>query len=378
MKSLSRLFLSSIYIYLVFGGANLIVAELQNGEFMIGNQDHGAATSFALDSNLIYGTSGDSYSIRHVMRESQTTGTIDVYVYCTAATGTPNESAMYIYHEASDTTEDPDRPDTGGVAQYTSGNVDASGCTTAQWLKYSFTNVTSTTSQEMWFMLANTEAAPVTDNFSVQIRAALEGTIIQGGLGSHASYNNIDGWTADGTFRSMAPAVVCYNSGNCFGNPYVVQGSHAADANVRGARVTFKEDIYVYGMISITGDTNMGSIAIFNGSTPVLSTTTLGPAQRQKLNGTLFPPTLISGSIAHDYLFIPSASDTFAIIYNMGNSPPAAVVSSSSPLAYVDGVSAGDLTVSSVTTWGLGIFVSSNPAITCAGGSTTCLGVIGN
>lgn len=353
---------ADIYEYAHFPGSMTLTA-----------MDGGSATSnCVLDSALVYGTSGDTCAVEHTARESQTSGNMTVYWYCTAASGTPNEALTYIYLPAG-AGEDADRPDTGGVAQYTSGNVDFTGCGTAGWHSGAFTGVTTVAGNVMWFLVANTEADPVTNSVTLQSRGALDQATsgyLLNSVGTHMIYFNSNGWTADGTITSgaLAPMVICYASGNCYGNPYVTAGAaHASNANHRGNRITVPENLYI-SFFSGVLDTNYSSSTIARGATKDLDLK-VDATIATRIGGTSFTPVLIQKGVATDILQTPGTSDTYGSTFTMGNSPPADVQAAGSPLCYVDGATLGSLTEACTSIYFMTIEVSENPAVTSSGGA---------
>lgn len=344
------------------------------GSFAFGADDNGAVTSFTLDSALVYGTSGKSYGVLHLARESQTSGNLSIYFYCTGASGSPTASATYIY-KGSEVGEDPDRPDTGGTAQYTSDTVDMTSCSTAGWKKYSFTGVTTVASQVLWFLNANTTATPASNSYNLLSRSPLDTTVGHAGVNTyhyqHNTYTNTSGWTADGTGSSIAPVVVCYNSGNCYGNPYVATTTHATNTNLRGNRWTPTEDVYVSGFYGAV-DPNFGGMRIYQGSTLIWSYSfgSFDDTLRSRSSGTEFSPILLTGGLPYDFVFVPSASDNFGNIYTMGNSPPSDVTSTGLKITYVDGT-AGSLTETTTSFMTMAIIISEAPAISSGGGTGT-------
>lgn len=372
MKKISILLLSILIPSLIFSDDYKYQRYMSSA--IIGNADGGSLTNFALDSNLIYGTSGDSFAVLFYHREQQTSGNFTVYAYCNAVTGTPTSSVAYIYNPATGT--DPDRPEIGGSAQYTSANVDGSGCGTPKWLAYNFTGVTTSTStgNYKWLLFVNTETVPASNYFNIVVRGVIDYAAMPTGLAGGYDFwanTNTNGWTLDGaSMAGSAPIVICYNSGKCYGNPYVAVYGHLTNSNHRGFRFTPTEDMYIDGFAFITPDTNNSELRIYQGSNTIYSMTN-DYTNKNRGASAKFPTLLLSGGKPYDFVQVAGANDNFGAFYTYGNNPPSDVLSVSSPFTYIDGTGAGSMVEFSTMTSGGLIFLSEMPAI-------TSIGVIGN
>jgi len=342
--------------------------------------DVGASTGFAIDSALVFGTSGDSIGVEHAARYGLSNETIRVYVYVNSITGTPDSMTAYIYNPANASGDDPDRPDTtSSTVQYTSDTISmASG---AGWHVFTFTGVTWPVGKTLWFIIANTHATPASNFPTIEIRGALEGGHIPGGNAgvAHRVWQNTSGWTLDGTVGgAYGSAVVEYvTDGVSIGHPYIVQdAAHASNTNYRGNRFTPTEDLKIT-CIHGTSDSNFGSLHVVQNTTDSLNLTITDDWNaQQRGGGTCFEPVTVTGGLAWDILQKASSNDTFGAIYTMGTgTTPDAVKAAGGAFRYVDGATLGSLTYTETKYYAMMIEFSDNPAQ--AGGSNTdLLGVI--
>lgn len=343
-----------------------------NNIWSFGSQNTGTATTFQLDSAFVYGTSGDALVVAFNSPVSQTNAALTAYFYCTAKTGTPNESVMDIYASAG-AGEDAQRPDTGGSPLATSSNVDPSACGTPQWLTYPIASISLTRGQWYFLIVRNTEGAPGTDNFTITSRS------IVNGYGSIVdimrSCQTTDGITTDPTCSSgiLGHGVLKFGDGTIWGNPYVTSSASASNTNYRGNRYTFPEDVIVSGVkgggtITTSIDT---TLEVYSGASQ-LATTTLDVASKGNSIAAFFAPITFPGGTDIDVVMKPASASNLGSNSTMGNSPPADVQAAAGVVTGVNGATPGSFTETANQFIPYALIVDTNPAI--SGGSSAVVG----
>jgi len=342
------------------------------------------AATFALDSAFVYGTSGDGYFIIFNSPKSQTNGALTVYVYCTAATGSPTSSSVDIFDSAQDG-EDPQRPDAGASPLASSSNTDASGCTSASWLTYSISSVSLTAGNWYFLIVQNDTGTPASNNFTVQTRV-LNG--VTGASSSAQNYGQLsmrggtvtDGFTTDGTINTSTQppaAVITFADSAVIGEPFVTTANPASNTNYRGTRFNFDEDIKIAGAsIAIgLGATNTGTLEVYNGSTQLATITLQEYALGNSTAAFFSSPITFPGGVDIDVVVKPGSNSTAGAYVTVGTSPPADVqaAASSSAFSYVNGATPGSFTETDYQFIPIMLTIDTNPAIS-GGGSSQIIG----
>lgn len=341
-----------------------------SGIFNVGISDGGSATSFTVDSKVSVGVSGASTGLVFYNSQSQTSGTFDVAVYCTASTGTANDTYMLLWNGPTGA-EDDDRPSPslGNIA--TSTTVDMSDCGSGKWKQYAFTGVSLNQASTTFAIIVNNTATPASNNFAVLIRGPLDSyNMSTAGQTEFKAYSTANGFTTDPTGASSitAPMVVKYGNGTIEGLPIVATVSHASNSNTRGIRLNFDEDIQVSGFYLQCANSALSSLRIYQGSTVILNYPT---SLHNRINSGVarFASTTLSGGLDYDFVCMFTSNTTALTRYTMGNSPiPDMVNSSVTNATYVDGT-AGSLTESATSTALFNVNIFTNPAV--SGGSST-------
>jgi hypothetical protein len=375
-KTLSLLFILSVLV-----APHLALSSTfgSMGSMMVGITDTGTVTQTAVSTAFNFGVAGSTMvGVHFIAERDQTLGSLTMYVYCTAVTGTPSNSIAVLYDTAAQFANDVNRPNSTATA--TSTNTDMSGCASQQWVTYSFTNVTLISGQSYFIGITNTTATPASNNFSITTRGAIDSAL---GCASTAplcerrfeTFTTTDGFTTDPTVTSVGYAsfILKYNDGTLVGNPFVVAAQTPANnANMRGFRVTFDEDVNVIGLglTGLNGDADAKAYAIYNGAVQVASSS-LDRYAYSLSSATMFSSAVtLSGGVTYDFVMegIGGNIATTGGIYAIGNNPPADVVAVNDKFTYVTGASAGSLTSTTTAIWAGWVLLDTNPAITGGGG----------
>ncbi|MDH5244847.1 MAG: hypothetical protein OEW98_00235 [Betaproteobacteria bacterium] len=287
---------------------------------VVGSQDGGSVTSSPnIDSAFTFESSGDVYAIKFVSPVAQTSETLTVYAFVTAVTGTPSFSLEV--RKGYQGTGDSDRPETGG-ANLASGASTVSSPSATTWVTFTCT-VTLTLGDVFWILIKNTHATPASNHATFCTRGSLDSTTQMLFVNAYifqAGYS-LDGFTTDPTMNNnaMAPVVLKFGDGSLMGCPWVGSTNHASNANNRGVRVQFSEDVVVSGLLTnIVNAAYSTGLAIYQNGSTVL---TEGGDYAIIANNNpqfRFAPTTLSGGVAYDVVLTFSNNATQGVFYHMG------------------------------------------------------------
>lgn len=253
---------------------------------------------------------------------SQTSATLKLYALCTAVTGTVTTSARAFIYDCPDGAEDDDRP--GNTLVATSDDRTPSANT---WTTFTFT-ATLTAGATYWFLITNVNGTPASNYFTYATRGTLDGFFWQGQQFASCG-SDVAGHSADPTAATGSGVyVIAYSDGTLDGFIWAGSAAHASNANDRGNRVVFLQDMVVSG-VTFPG-VRTTSIVTFeinhatNGAN--LLTLTLDKNQINNAQGWNFPPVLLSAGVHYDFVCTYSGSTAIGTSYNaLEASPPADV-----------------------------------------------------
>ena len=344
------------------------------GMMGIGSVDTGAKTSLSLDSAFVFETSGDVVFTRFSSPVAQTNGALTVYAFVEAVTGSPTAVRCAVYNGAQDPSDDQDRPEAGGSALATSGDVDASSAA-GTWITFSLSSLTLVESQTYYVIIFNATGTPGSNYPDIAHRGYVDAAnpSQRGGQGFIAAFTT-NGFSADPTSAQparLAPICIKFNDGTLMGNPYVDNVAHASNQNDRGSRFTFTEDVTVGYVIWNTVDTNIANFEINKASGgDNIVTVTLDRYLRVDTNHARFSPVTLTGGVAYDFVLTAGANDTFGTIAFMGEaSPPADVIACRIGGGHVDGTTPGSYALDTTKFFLVTVLIDDNPAIAGGGGS---------
>lgn len=333
----------------------------------------GSKTAYDLNAAFTMNSSGTkAVFYRFVSPVSLSSGTVVAYFFVSGGLGSPTDVRAAVW-SACQAGEDIDNPNTGGAAIATSGAVDCSAfVSTPGWATFTITGVSMTAGLAYYVILDNRTGTPASHYPSVVYRAAA--CFHSMSNADNSTYLFQSGYTGDGftaaapTISSNAAGVVKIGSA-IFGNPWVdAGGAHASNANDRGNRYTFKEDVVVSGIVGIA-DTNLSGFEINNassGANLVTAGVATGDIYRQQKGGVCrFSPVTLSAGVAYDVVMTAGASDTFGTIYYMGEaSPPADVAACRCVnIGYVDGDTPGSYTLDTTKVMRMNLIIDDMPLI---------------
>lgn len=348
----------------------------RNVVHMFGLGSFTSATTFALDSAFTYETSGDAGIYIFNSPVTQTNAALTFYVYCTAATGTPSSSSMDIY--ASATSGDPQRPQAGASPLASSGNVSATGCSTASWLTYTIASVSLSAGSNYFLIIRNDTATPASNNFTIQTRSVSVRLASNGNTfgDSLRSCTTTDGMTTDPTCQSTAGGphgVLAFGDGTVWGNPFVATASTTTSTNYRGNRYNFDEQMIVSGIaVAATATTTITvTVEVYNGASQLSTVTKDLYSKSNTLSGFFSAPVTFPKATDIDIVIKPASNSTAGTYMTIGNSPPADVQTAAGPVTYVNGATPGSFTETADQYIPMGLIIDNNPAI--AGGGGGCI-----
>jgi hypothetical protein len=347
---------------------------------VIGPNDTGSLSACpAIDSAFVHNTSGDAFFALITPPVTQS-GTLTVYVYVTAVTGTPD---FQLEVRDSDTgSGDIDRPLTSGSNLATSPSTLSLTAADANKWKSLTCSVNMTRSAAYFVILKNTHATPASNYATFAYRGALDGWGNFPGGSAHLASGcpgyTLNGFTSDPTMNpasTMGPLVMKFSDGSLIGMPYVSSAAHASNANSRGNRFTFTEDVVVSGIISTMGTSGViTGGAIYDTSGTLIASAVADTYMKQRSLLTRFAPVTLVGGTAYDVVNTVSSATGLGTFYTMGEaegSLPADVIACrAASIAAVTGTP-GSMTVDTSRVMTIGLIVDDMPAI--AGGGSTVI-----
>jgi hypothetical protein len=282
--------------------------------------DAGTQAAYQVDSVYVFETSGEAWLVRFASPIAQSNGSITLYVYNNAMTGTPTYKAEV--RNGPSGANDPDRPESGGSVLGTSSDFSP---TASRWSAVTITGITTVINGIYYIVIYNTHATPASNYCSFVYRGAADynnstatGNFYEGGQ-FQTGYTT-DGFTSDPPVNStMGTAVVKFDAGELIGFPYVGTESHASNANDRGNRVSFTENIKVVGHGSVSSTSTLDNISIYQGAAQIADADiSNNPWQYNRACSAIYGSTELTKATDYDFVFRFGASTTSGAIYTMG------------------------------------------------------------
>ncbi len=183
-----------------------------------------------------------------------------------------------------------------------------------------------------------------------------------------------DGWTGDGTSTNttgVGSAVIKFADGMIIGWPYVSSAAHASNANDRGVRIQFSEDMTTHGMMFQGFSSAISGFEINAASGGANQKTVAADyTVKNRIAGVLFDPVTLTGGTSYDFVRTFSTSTSTGTLYTMGEaegSLPADVLACRfQGCASLTGATPGSYTADTSQLPRFSILLDDNPAI--AGG----------
>lgn len=347
------------------------------GALLFQISDSGVATSSPdLNSAFVFKTSGAVWLARFVSPVGQSSATLTLYAYVTSVTGSPTFE-LQVRDEATGS-EDAQRPSAAGSNLATSpSSLSLTSADNNTWVVFTCT-VSLTAGQTYFFIVENTHGTPGSNHAKIQYRGSIDTFGVPlNTIGLMQTGYSADGFATDPTYSnaSMGCFVVKFADGSLIGNPYVSTTAHASNANNRGVRVKFSEDVVVSGLVGefpSSGSATGSRIDTAAGSNIV--THTFGRFEKANYLGRIsrFAPVTLAGGVSHDIVITYSSVNGAGPFYTMGEaegSVPADVLACRPQgLASVDGATPGSYTVDNSQIMRFGLIIDDNPAIAGGGG----------
>ena len=316
----------------------------------LGNTASVSSTNTDLNAAFVFNTSGTALGIRFTSPVTQSSGSLTIYLYLAAKTGTPTNTQMDIYPGPSGA-DDPQRPGSTGVL-CTVTSVDLSGVSAPAWATYSATGCTLTAGNTYWAVFSNNTATPASNYPSFRNRG------LNGLIGYRLSgWSTTNGFTTDpslvGSTTTEFPAVFKFNDGTLMGQPYVVSTTHASNANDRGVRFRFSQKMKFAGLYAANIKTSATNMKVYNGSTLVDNITIDLSLLNNFASQAFFfsTPLTFEANTDYDIVFTGGAAATSFPMITAGTSPPADVTACTyTNQSYVDGTTPGSYTITSNAT----------------------------
>lgn len=312
----------------------------------LGNSGSVSSSSFAIDSALVKGTSGDAYSVKFEAPVSQTSAAFDVYLYLVSETGAPTSVSMDLYAGPSGAMDD-DRPSTdAAICSATALNLDGVAANT--WIDFSFSSCTLTVGLTYWIVVSNTTGTPASNYPTIFTRGLNGLTNLRMG-----SYTTTNGYSTDPTSiagGTDAPAVLKFSAGTIMGNPYVLASSHASNQNDRGVRYTFPKARQFCGFISSIASSVNYTYKLYRGAT-LLDTITIDLNKAVNTGYFAFTtPVVFEAGVSYDLVLDVNANTTALQRINTNSSDANILAATFSTQAYVDGTTPGSYSVTENST----------------------------
>lgn len=342
-----------------------------NQEFMIGAPVDSASGTFAIDSALSFGTSGDAYGVVFIAQEAVSNATLPVYLPCVTETGTPSGMVAEIYGAYAGSGDD-DRPVSGAL--YSVTGVNADGCVN-NFVRFDIPGVSLVAGTQYWLVFSNGTGTPTSNFVTTIARANLVPTGFATTWQLYQPFSTTDGFATDPTLNAAAasPVVIKYPN-SVQGFPYIVRTAHANNANDRGIRVKFNAPMRVIG--AVNGQTSViaaSPISIYQGSTLVSTFTVPLMRMLNSIGGLFTDAPVLNANTAYDIVFDPSANTTVFPLHTAGSSPQVDVTAACwQNITHVDGATPGSYTETTCALTNMGIVFRSVPQSqnTLTGGCT--------
>jgi len=330
----------------------------------VGASGIASAATFALDSAFTYETGGDALVAAFIAPVGQTNAALKIYAYLTAITGSPSDVRAAIW--ASATSGDPDRPQAGASALATSAVVDLTGAS-AGWVTFTIASVSLTQGVSYLIIIDNRTGTPASNYPTFGTRYGIG---FAGVSSVHSLGHTADGITTDPTqYADSAALVLAFSDGTVLGNPYPTYANHASNADTRGNRVSFSEDLVISGAWWYGGSAFTNFKIYATDGTELLSQA-IGFREANRIGGVRFAPYTLTGGTEYDCMLTVSGATTNGYIGNTGAGTVPADVTACIPSwikGHVSGTP-GSLTPDTAKFMMMGFFIDNNPAI--AGTST--------
>lgn len=354
--------------------------------------DAGSATDLQIDSNYVFDTSGEVIFYRFRAPVAQSAGALTAYFFCTAITGSPVFQAEIRNAQAAGTGAIT-WPESGGATLGTFG-TDVNP-TANKWFAFTFTNLTLVEGQDYFVIVKNSHGTPASNHATWRYRAAIDGHVNRSAIVATYAFRggiSTDGFAAAPTNTTYAtvntPCVVVFNSGRIMGFPYASTSSHASDANDRGNRVQFDEDVVVCGVMmqaanGAASGTQLDTLEITRVSDNVSMLSEALDTTSENDGGTFFPDVTLAGGESYNIVLTMSGATTFGTRAYMGeiDGTLPADVQACRPGWVLGWVGGAASPASYVLTEGLVmpmmLFVNNNPAIAGGGASGGRHGALG-
>ena len=264
--------------------------------------DSGAdATSYALDSDLVYLTSGDAVAWRFIA--PATTTVVNVWAYVSGVTGTPtsptNDLTCHLCSPAVVARPGTSLASTTGTAR-----------TSAGWVKFTFSSPPSVTIGNLYFLVIGQGTT------GANYHSILNRQNTSGGFGSRIrAYADANGFASAATAYATPVGAVKFGNGMIIGNPFTSGATSWSSG-------TYARGLYIPGFS--TGIKLAGVTWEPNAQTTVLkiyegAVTTGGSAKYELTLDTyagggvgmaIFAPISLQANVPYRFVIVPPSNET--------------------------------------------------------------------
>jgi len=333
--------------------------------------DPGVQTGRVIDTTYTYEVNGESWFVRLAAPVGQTSGSLTIHIYVIAETGTADSWAAEVRNSAMTGGDDTDRPEASGSTLATLSGVDLSG-SAGTWVSLTFTGLTLVAGNSYFIIVHNTHATKASNSLELQYRGGMDAILIPESAQMFRSGYNTVGWLGDPAVSvGSACCVVKFDDGTLIGNPFVDNSLHASNANDRGSRFVFTEDLLCSGLIHDVQNTLVSGVEIneaVGGAN--IATRVCNTNDAFENRGVRFaPPVTLRRGVAYDAVLTYSAASATHTVYDMGEaegSVPADVLAcvnfGNGTRGHVTGTTPGSYTLDKSKLSAIALILDSNPA----------------
>lgn len=323
--------------------------------------DPGVQAAYEVNTSYVFEASGEAVFCAFVSPVTQVSATLTFYMYATTLSGSPTYKMEV--RNGPGSSDPADYPEAGGSALATSSDVSPIN---NRWSAFTVT-VSLTKGQQYFCILYNSHASPSFNRVSWVYKAACDyhNPTINTFLYERGLF--VTGYTPNGFSASiiyssgLGAAVIKFSDGTIIGHPYISSESPASSLNDKGNRISFAENIKVFGHGSIYTNSDLSSFNIYQNDRSIASVSADRWAQERSCTG-IYGQTELIKETDYDFVLKIGVSSVYGVIYTMGEAEedlPVDVLACrpSGVGGYVTGSTPGSYTVDSSKLFPMQIFI---------------------
>lgn len=315
--------------------------------YMAAVLDPGAQSSHNVATAFVFETSGDAMMVYFISPVTQVNGTLDLTFYIDTLTGLPDFNMEMRNGPVG--TDDPDRPEAGGLTIGTPGSI-VSPTVVDRWYKLSMTALSLTVGSAYFAILKNVSGIPASNHADIVFRGQLDGTPFKGNAPTVIGAGfTADGFLTDPTAgQGISPMILTFNDGTLMGQPYVESGAGASGTDWRGNRIQFDTDVVCSG-IQFVGQgaaVESGTFSIYQGSTEIATVQANRTSGQNRIPVGRWVPVPLTAGLNYDFVFQPGSTSGVGTVYDTGQGtiPSEVTASKYHQATYVTGPTPGSFT----------------------------------